>query len=109
MPESLFRVEFNQEKIWCLDPSGQKEEMNWDDIKMLKIRTTDEGPMLPDVFWEFYKDIKKPQLVFPGGATGESEILNAVQSKLPGFDNGALIKAMSSTDNNEFILWQKNQ
>jgi hypothetical protein len=107
MPESLFQVKYNDEKIWCIDPSGQKSDINWDDIMILKIRTTDEGPMLPDVFWEFYNDTKKLQLVFPGGATGENEILKAVQSKLSGFDNRALINAMKSTTNNEFIVWQK--
>jgi hypothetical protein len=107
LPESLHHLESNDEKISCLRPSGKKSEINWADITMIKIRTTDEGPLHPDVFYEIYKESNKPEVVFPQGATGEYEILKALQSKLADYDNGAFSEAMGCTDNREFIIWKK--
>jgi hypothetical protein len=40
-------------------------------------------------------------------AEGADKLLEALQ-KLPGFDNDAVIKAMSSTSNAKIVCWKRN-
>ena len=75
---------------------------------MVGIRTTDEGPFLPDVFWGLHGADKKPAVVYAQGATGEPALLEALQSRLNGFDNQKVIEAMGCTDNAFFLVWEKS-
>ncbi len=63
----------------------------------LGLRFTALGSILP----------MKSGCIFPQGATGDSDLLSEMQSKLPGFDNKMLIEAMCSTDNNRFLIWER--
>lgn len=105
MSGSLFNVGFDKEKIWCIDANGIKREISWRDIIIVKMRTAEEGPFLPDVFWEFYKEPNRPHIIFPAGSIGEKEITQAIQSNLSGFDDEAFFRAITSTRNREFIVW----
>jgi hypothetical protein len=42
----------------------------------------------------------------PQGATGDRLLLERLQA-LPGFDNNAVIEAMSSTSRRRFLCWQR--
>lgn len=105
LPESLYTVTFNDDVIEVSDPAGEIRRVRWDQITRVGIRTTDEGPFLPDVFWGIHAGGDEPVVVFPGGASGESELLTALQRTLPGFSNDELIAAMRSTSNAYFLLW----
>lgn len=108
IPESLFVVEANATHVVVLDPAGRKRETEWSVIERVVIRTTDGGPLLPDVFWKI-EPLEQPLFDFPGGATGESEFLRAAQIHLPRFDDDQVIAAMGSTSNREFVVWQRAQ
>jgi hypothetical protein len=107
--------ELNFERKWivtltdvgvsCKRPNGEIESVSWDDLKLVGIETTDEGPYLPDVFW--YLVGEQGGCLVPLGATGENAMIERLQA-LPGFDNEALIEAMSSSSNRKFVCWQKN-
>jgi hypothetical protein len=105
MPEGLCVVKFDERAIDVVYSTGERRRVEWDEITRVRIRTTDEGPFLPDVFWAIHAGGDEPVVVFPGGASGESELLVELQRKLPGFNNNALIRAMTSTSNADFLLW----
>jgi hypothetical protein len=73
-------------------------------LQLVAVETTDEGPFAADVF--FHLTGETSGCVVPLGATGEPVLVERLQT-LPGFDNETLIKAMTSTSNQRFILWQK--
>jgi len=102
-PESLTQVGFDSERIWVKHPDQDEESILWEELIGVAIRTTDEGPYNPDVFWIL--GTKEKTLIYPGGATGESEMIERLQ-KLPNFDNEAVISAMGSAFNNTFICWE---
>lgn len=98
-------VTVSELELSCMRPNGAVESLAWNDLEVLAIETTDEGPFVADVFWNFQG--KTSRLVVPLGATGDEAMLTRVQS-LPGFDNEMLVKAMTSTSNERFILWRRN-
>lgn len=104
-PESLFVVTADVDGVRVVDPSGRERGAAWNAVERLLVRTTDAGPLLPDVFWEV-QPIDEPSVIFPGGATGEADFLRLAQAHLPGFRNDQVIAAMSSTSNREFIVWE---
>ena len=109
MSESLFRVEFDEATISVTDPEGVRHSVPWSALTKVAIRTTDAGPHEPDVFWGFHAGSSTPSVVFPQGATGEDQLLEALQSRLPGFRNDQLIQAAGSTSNTFFVLWESSQ
>lgn len=107
-PEALFVVTTDSEGVRVVDPSGQERRAAWSALERLVIRTTDTGPLLADVFW-IVQPIGEPVFFFPGGATGETEFLRMAQAQLPAFDNDQVIAAMGSSENREFVAWQRGQ
>lgn len=103
-PERRFVVRVSDTEVACERPDGKTERVSWSELQRVEILTTDEGPMLPDVFWLLHD--KNGGCAIPQGATGEKELLERLQA-LPGFDNASLIKAMGSTSNKKFLCWRR--
>ncbi|MHA1999402.1 MAG: hypothetical protein ACTSU9_14885 [Promethearchaeota archaeon] len=84
---------------------GDKEtEIRYVDIIRISIKTTDDGPFLPDCFW--YIETKKHTIILENEDPSMSLILPKFQA-LDGFDNEGVIKAMTSVDYNEFIVYER--
>jgi hypothetical protein len=109
MPEAQFVVRFDTDAITVVGPDGQTQSVRWRDLTKVGIRATDDGPWLPDVFWGLHTGEEKAALVFPGGLAGEQEVLAAMQSQLTGFDDKQVIKAMGSTSNAYFLVWEQRK
>lgn len=107
--ESAFTVTFSDSEITVTAPDGERKSVAWNALTKVGIRTTDDGPMQADVFWGLHAGAGEPAIVFPGGATGETALLEALQRRLPGFRNEELIQAMGSTSNAYFTLWTAPQ
>jgi hypothetical protein len=80
--------------------------VRWDDLVEVAIVTTDEGPIADDLFWVLLSSDHKTGCSIPQGIEGEKELLSRLQA-LPGFDNGEVIKAATSTTNARFVCWKK--
>jgi hypothetical protein len=76
-------------------------------LSAVVIKTTDQGPFLEDVFFILIGKDQQSGCVVTQGAAGESELFNALQTRLPGIDNEKVIEAMSSTDNHSFLIWRR--
>jgi hypothetical protein len=109
MPEALYTVTFNDRTITTRHPNGDTRTIEWDELMLVGIKTTDEGPFVADVFWGLHGLDGKPQVIYPQGATGEEEVLAEMQRRLANFDNRQLIRAMGSTRNAFFVIWQSGE
>ena len=103
--EAKWIVTISDDEVSCIRPNGKVESVKWDDLELVAIETSDEGPFVADVFW--YLAGKTSGCVVPLGASGEDALLKRLQM-LPSFDNEMLPKAMTSTSNQRFILWRRN-
>jgi len=75
-------------------PDGVARRVDWSELLAVEIATDDGGPLSEDVFWV----LRGPgaAVVIPQSAGGSHALLARLQ-QLPGFDNQAVIAAMSST------------
>ncbi len=105
--EAQFIVSFNSNSISVIDPDGLESSVSIEGLTKIDILTTEDGPWAPDVFWRFFTNEDKAVLIFPGGATGESELLTYLQDNVDGFNSDAVIAAMGSTSLASFELWKK--
>ena len=105
-PECDFIVTVDERGVECKRPNGDVEFVPWDDLRGVTIRTTDQGPAVADVFWVLVGE--KGGCMIPQGATGEEVLMQRLQ-QLPGFNNEAVIQAMTCTENSTFICWDKDK
>ncbi|ABU56442.1 hypothetical protein [Roseiflexus castenholzii] len=86
-------------------PDGTSQRVEWADLRTVEVITTDSGPFAEDVFWRLHGD--GPPLLIPQSASGSDSLLARLQ-ELPGFDNRAVIAAMSSVGNERFLCWMRS-
>jgi len=91
-------------EVVCERPDGTVERVGWDDLQKVEVVTTGDGPFAPDVFWVLHG--RNGACAIPQGATGDRHLLERLQM-LPGFDNDAVIAAMSSTSARRFLCWER--
>jgi hypothetical protein len=87
-------------------PGGKVEQVAWDDLWEVVVRTTGDGPFAEDVFFVLAGE-DGTGCVVPQGAPESTRLLERLQ-RLPGFDNAALIRAMSSTEEARFVCWRRS-
>lgn len=103
-PERGFVVTFDDHAVRCDHPGGKSQTAPWAEIATVVIETNDTGPWGCDVWWVLLGRDAQSLCTIPQGATGEEELLARLQA-LPGFDNEALISAMSCCENDWFVCW----
>jgi hypothetical protein len=86
-------------------PDGRVESIRWDELAEVAIVTTDEGPFVDDVHWRLEGD-GNAACVVPSETAGMTDLLERLQ-QLPGFDNEAVIRAMTKTSNARFVVWRR--
>jgi hypothetical protein len=104
-PECRHIVRLTDSEVTHERPGGEIERIAWSDLDKVEVLTTAEGPFLPDVFWVLHGS--RGGCVIPQGATGDEELLKRLQA-LPGFKNDAFINAMSCTEDQRFVCWERN-
>ena len=100
----ISHVETSEVGITCNQPDGNQHVIRWDDLQTVLLETTDEGPFVDDVWWVLIA--AKGTYRVAQGASGESELFAQLQM-LPGFNNDAVIEAMGSVENQQFLCWQR--
>ena len=90
--------------VKCEAASGRTFVFDARAINRVKIITNDRGPVEDDVFWKI--EYAGGVCYFPSSADQDRKVLGYFQ-KMKGFDNEAVIKAMESTANAVFLVWQK--
>lgn len=98
-------VTFDDTGVRRVSPEGGVEEVTWDDLTEVKIVTTDEGPFGEDVYW-LLAGSDGTGVAVPGSSVTD-DLLDRLQG-LAGFDNEQMIQAMTSTDDAQFLCWQRD-
>ena len=104
MPEALWVLTSDEESVRVTDHTGEGSTMMWSALSSVAIETNDTGPWGADVWWLLFDDHHKLGCGFPEGATGEKSVVDRLTA-LPGFDHEQMIKAMGSTNNAVFPVW----
>jgi hypothetical protein len=104
-PTSPVRVTHDDKVITVDDGAGDVSSIAWADVGNVTVLTTDAGPFQIDLFWIVTDREGRRSMTIPMDATGEHALLKAMQVRLAGFDNMAVVEAMSSTDNGTFQIW----
>ena len=105
-PECLVVVTVADDRIVVRGPGQPEAGIALGDLREVVVETNDAGPASADVWWRLYGAEPAPRCSYPGGATGETAVLERLQA-LPGFDNDALIEAMGSTSNRRFTVYRR--
>jgi hypothetical protein len=105
-PESQWQVSRSGDEVAVAPPQGGGERMKLAAITRVVIVTNDTGPFGTDVWWMLVDDAARRAVGYPQGATGEKDMLDWLVA-LPGFDHDAMIAAMASTENDEFLCWER--
>ncbi|MCX2779118.1 hypothetical protein [Microbulbifer thermotolerans] len=88
-------------------PKASKEEIIWSNVSKIEIVTSDEGPWSEDLWWViFQEDCEEPTLM-PGGTENINAIFNVLETQFSGASMENIIKAMGSTSNAKFAVWEK--
>lgn len=103
--KSAVRVVFDDKTIIVHDGKGGEAMLGWADIGGVTLVTTDLGPQHGELTWMLSDRDGRRCLTVPMDAEGEHALLVALQSRLAGFDNMAVVEAMSSTRAAEFQIW----
>lgn len=98
------RVCLTEEGIVSHHPNGTVERVAWNRLEAVALRAEDAYPV-GDVYW-FLIGADDTGCVFPIGAEGCDAVLEAFQSRLPGFDNEALIEAMGLLEGGR-VVWRR--
>jgi hypothetical protein len=83
-----------------------REAIAWADVGWVRIYTTSEGPGAEDVFFALGAGNGKGCLV-PNRLAVSSNLLAAMQQRLPALDNAAIAMAMGSTTEAVFTVWTR--
>ena len=97
-------VEVDERQITYLGPMGGGA-ISINELIRVKVRTTDLGPMASDFYWEF-TDGAGQRLTIPGDAENAGALFDAL-TVLPGADYEAVIRASSSTQHADFLVWER--
>jgi hypothetical protein len=89
---SPFSVDCDNTQIVVHLDGVQRESVQWVELSMVAIRIEDEG-MLPVPYWLLF-GTGSNGCRYPSDAVGNEKLLEALQRRLPGFDNAALVVAM---------------
>jgi predicted metal-dependent HD superfamily phosphohydrolase len=81
-------------------------KIRWDELEAVGIRTTADGPLLEDVFWQFV--LPDGVLELPG-AWVDGAALAVMQRQLGGLDSLKIVRAMGSTDERIFRVWHARE
>lgn len=100
------RVSHDESRIVLEEAGLAGEPIPWASLSRVYIHTTDAGPFANDLFWVLERSDGRKHCV-PMGSEGETELLTTMQHRLHGFDNMAVVDAMGSTENAEFLVWQR--
>jgi hypothetical protein len=97
-------VTFDETQIVCHRSASTTEELTWDELAAVEIATTVTGPVVRDLFLTLHGSQRG--LTISLDSFGTKELLQRIR-KLAGFNNRAVISAMSHGANGRFSLWQR--
>lgn len=98
------QVELDERKITYF-LAGEGWSLSIDDLVRVEIARTRQGPFGDDVFWRLV-DRAGSSIVVPTSANGADQLVDAI-SALNGVSYDRIIAAMTTADEQSFVIWEK--
>lgn len=98
------RVAHDERIISVRDDKGRVALINWSDVVSVQVVVA-RADSDPDLSWVLSDREGRGALQVPMGADGEHDLVKAMQSRFAGFDNMAVVEALSSPHSGEFQVW----
>lgn len=105
-PEEEYIITITDEAIKVEHQRRKTESILWKDIESIKLINTDDDPFAPDV-WLALID-KNTSCLIPQRTKGFKTVY-AIVSEYENFNFENFIESMSCTNNQEFLLWKKEE
>ena len=102
--QSDYRAVITGDGIACEHPKGQREFIRWADVREISVRTTSDGPWLPDVWVLFVGETGGCSI--PTEAVGFDAVYESLK-RFHGFDFGCFLKG--GTNDALHIGWKKSE
>ena len=77
----------------------------WKDLESVAIVSGDPAANPPELYWMLHGAGSRRRLLIPMGVPGEHDLVHAMQARLDGFDNMAVVEAMSAKGRVGFKVW----
>lgn len=97
-------VDVDERQITYFGPHGGGA-ISINELSRIIVRTTARGPATADFFWEL-TDRSLQRLTIPGDAENAQALFDAL-TVLPGADYEAVIRASGTTEEREFLVWER--
>lgn len=98
-------VSLDEKAIRIQEPGGALHVVPWGSIAQVTIRTEHSAQRGFDLAWVLILRDGRASVVLPVDAEGEHELVKVMQARLPGFDNMAVVEAMSAATDEDFLVW----
>jgi len=103
--EDYFETTITDELVRVEHPRRETEQILWKDITEIRFVNTDTGPFAPDIWLALIGE--NSGCLIPHGSVGCEKVYDIV-SKYEGFDFENVMKSMTSTENEQFVVWKRN-
>ena len=88
-------------------PDEPKHEITWSRVTKIEILTSNEGPWLEDLWWAIFQEGWKEPTLMPNRTRNIAAIFTVLETKFSEVSMENIQKAMGSTSNAQFLIWQK--
>jgi len=99
------RIDFDPDVISVSRAGAPEEVMTWEDVATVGLVSGDGVSNPPELYWLLQGRDRRRTLLVPMGAPGEHEFVHAMQERFSGFDNMAVVEAMSASVSVGFTIW----
>jgi hypothetical protein len=86
-------------------PGAVPLSIAWKDLEAVAIVSGDATAEPPELFWLLLGGNRRRPMLVPMGVPGEHDLVHAMQARLEGFDNMAVVEAMSAQGRVRFKIW----
>jgi hypothetical protein len=86
-------------------PGALPLSIAWSDLEAVAIVSGDATAEPIELFWLLLGGNRRRPVLVPMGVPGEHDLVHAMQARLDGFDNMAVVEAMSATGRVRFKVW----
>jgi hypothetical protein len=99
-------VLYDADLITLKVPGAPDAVIAWDDLHSVSIVSGDAAADPPDLYWLLHGTERRRPLLIRMGLPGEHDLVHAMQVRLDGFDNMAVVEAMSAKGPVGFKIWE---
>jgi hypothetical protein len=86
-------------------PGAPAHSIAWGNLESVATVSGDATADPPELFWLLLGGDRRRPLLVPMGVPGEHDLVQAMQARLDGFDNMAVVEAMSAKGRVGFKVW----